>query len=67
MSRELYPYCPKAVNVYWDNGEWVAVIDQSSTIHPRLRNVAGHNCQTKRQAILDAREFLDLDNSNYED
>ena len=57
------PPQPWGAEVFWDNGKYVAVIrDDLGT----RRNVARYNAQTKRDAILDVREHLGLDNSKYE-
>ena len=62
MSR--YPYCPQGVEAFWDNGRYVAIIqDERGT----RRNVALANAHTKREAILQARDYLGLDNSKYEE
>ncbi len=59
-----YPKCPKRARVFWNNGEYVAIVaDDAGT----RRNVARHNSQTRRDAILGAREYLRLDNTRYGD
>ena len=59
-----YPYCPVGVDVFWDNGQYVAIVTDAGGTR---RNVAAHNAQTKRDAILGAREYLGLSNEQYED
>ena len=56
MSR--YPYCPTGVEVFKEcDGYYRAVVTDGAGTR---RNVARPNCQTKKQAINDAREELDL-------
>lgn len=63
MMSRLYPPCPAAADVFWDNGHWVAIItDPAGT----RRNVAGSWCQTKRDAILEARGYLGMEVLKYE-
>jgi len=45
---------PKHYDVFWDNGRWVAI--RNGRVR---RNIAGCNCQTKRDAILAARADRD--------
>ncbi len=58
-----YPPCPKGVEVFWDNGRFVAVVDDDNGTQ---RNVALASRQTRRDAILDARAYLDMDNTAYD-
>lgn len=58
-----YPPKPRAVEVFWDNGKYVAIVVDDRGVR---RNVAPYNAQTKRDAILGARDYLGLDNSKYE-
>lgn len=62
MSK--YPYCPRTADVFWDNGKWVAIVTDDKGIR---RNVATYNCNTKRQAILDARAHLGYEIDQYRD
>lgn len=52
-----YPHCPKSARVWWDNGQYVAVVGR--------RNVARPGCTTRRDAILSARAELGLNNERY--
>ena len=59
-----YPYCPKYLRVFWDNG-WVA-LDERDRVRGQLPyNLANPSAQTKRDAILQAREILGFDNNQY--
>jgi len=53
---EHYPYCPKCVDVFWDNGRYVAIVTDR---HGTRRNVAGPYAHTKREAIFAARDYLE--------
>ena len=45
MAHEIAGY-----EIFWDNGQWVAIRDGETR-----RNIAPHNCQTRREAELAAR------------
>lgn len=60
----MYPYCPKYLNVFWDNGKYVA-LDERDRRNGQLPYNLAINAQTKRDAILQAREVLGLDNSQF--
>ena len=62
-TMTLYPPKPRGVDVFWDNGKFVAIVDD----HGTRRNVARHNAQTRRDAILGAREYLDMETLKYDD
>jgi hypothetical protein len=48
----------KLVDIFWDNGKYVAVTDDGSG-HCR-RNYARYNCQTKIDAEIDIRNTFNI-------
>ncbi len=49
-------YTTKDYDIFFDNGKWVAVRTGPDGVR---RNVARYNCQTKREALQDARDDRD--------
>ena len=49
-------YVPRGYDVYWDNGKWVAIREADGN----RRNIARPNCQTKQEAVEDARDDRDI-------
>ena len=56
-----YPHCPKALDVFWDNGQWVAIVTDADG---RRGNVA-LAAHSRREAILQGREALGLETEAY--
>lgn len=57
-----YTYTMKDYGFFWDNGKYVAVRTGPDGVR---RNIAPHNCQSKRDAVRAARE--DRDSLNEEE
>ncbi|HAM55326.1 MAG TPA: hypothetical protein DCQ64_07945 [Candidatus Rokubacteria bacterium] len=68
MTR--YPYQPAHLSVFRESsGYWIALDERDRRGGRWPYNIGGCNSKTKREAILHAREILEilgLDNSQYE-
>ena len=55
--KKRYPHKPAGIEVFWDNGKYVAIITGENG---QRFNAADYNAQTKRDAINGAREHLGM-------